>query len=79
MSLAGAINIGKYNKKGELEYDHDKFSIHNFRKTNETLKDERERREKKQTKRLDNAIKNITGLNLNDSECDDEDSDDEMN
>ncbi|CAG8689422.1 5844_t:CDS:2, partial [Racocetra fulgida] len=157
MSLAGAINVGKYNNKGELEYDHDvqefenlpfkikvetlknednatrlfffdydpekkievpegiivkdvtfarkiikdplpdtnyflithpmkyvvyydpvkkrkttkrtkiysinsqkKYSIHNFRKTNEILEKECEKREKRENKRLDNAINSIT-------------------
>ncbi|CAG8819078.1 30020_t:CDS:2, partial [Racocetra persica] len=39
---------------------------------------EREKREKKENKRLNDAINSITGLDLNDSEYDDEDSDNNM-
>ncbi|CAG8805066.1 10083_t:CDS:2, partial [Cetraspora pellucida] len=51
-------------------------------KTAKVLKNEHEQREKKQTKgvdiTVDNTIKDITDLNLNNSECDDKDSNDEM-
>ncbi|CAG8583744.1 7060_t:CDS:2 [Cetraspora pellucida] len=113
MFVAGIINVGKYNNKGELQYDHDIqefenllfkikvktledednsarlfFFNNNLEKEIEVLngiickdvtfkkKTEYERHEKKENKRLSDAINSITDLNLNDSEYDDEDSDD---
>ncbi|CAG8762172.1 36949_t:CDS:1, partial [Racocetra persica] len=47
-------------------------------KTSEILETECKKREKKENKRLNDAINSVTGLDLNDSEYDDEDTNDNM-
>jgi hypothetical protein len=55
------------------------YTIYNYKKTTQILENEKYNRMAKKNKVLDDSINTITGLNLNDSENDDETDDDDMN